>query len=143
MSKREQLIWRGTPETTHERVQRHIGYLYEDAQTAGLTLLEFEALIQKFVVKASLDATGWNTCEAARLVGMHRNGLSHRIKKYRLQRPANLSKQQCRCGRWIAPSGLASHMQFHARRREVKVILPTNSDRFQYKWLREPQKAVA
>ena len=146
MSQREELVWRRTPETTQERVQRHISYLFEDAQTAGLTLLEFGELIQKFVMEAALELEGWNICRAARLLGVHRNVFSYRMRRHGIRRPHGMPRggqQQCRCGRMIGASALAAHMRVHARRGEVRILLPRNSDRFEYRWLREPTKVVA
>jgi Fis family transcriptional regulator, factor for inversion stimulation protein len=54
------------------------GVRYEDAQR------EFE---KKFITRVLVKADG-NLCEAADLLGMHRNTLSRKIAEYRLRRPA-------------------------------------------------------
>jgi DNA-binding NtrC family response regulator len=53
------------------------GVRYEDAQR------EFE---KKFIARVMLKADG-NLCEAADLLGMHRNTLSRKLSEYRLRRP--------------------------------------------------------
>ena len=131
-----------TPQTTHERIQRHVRDLFEDAQTAGLTLLDFEELVRKLIVKAALEDTDWNICAAARLVGMHRNGFSSRMKRHGLKRPEDLSKPLCRCGRRISPSYWSRHMEHHARRGDLQIVHPLQS-KPRYKWLRDPAQAVA
>lgn len=131
------------PETTQQRVERHIRYLYEDVQTAGLTLLQFEEMIRKHLVEAALNTTGWNICKAARLVGLHRNGLSYRIQRYGLQRPeGTCQKMLCKCGVRISRGHFSKHMKLHARRGDLYIVKVPNSHP-RYKWLREPQKAVA
>jgi Fis family transcriptional regulator, factor for inversion stimulation protein len=54
------------------------GVRYEDAQR------EFE---KKFITRVLVKADG-NLCEAADLLGMHRNTLSRKIAEYHLRRPA-------------------------------------------------------
>ena len=54
------------------------GVRYEDAQR------EFE---KKFITRVLLKADG-NLCEAADLLGMHRNTLSRKIAEYHLRRLA-------------------------------------------------------
>jgi Fis family transcriptional regulator, factor for inversion stimulation protein len=51
---------------------------YEDAQR------EFE---KKFITRVLMKADG-NLCEAADMLGMHRNTLSRKIAEYHLRRPA-------------------------------------------------------
>ena len=53
------------------------GVRYEDAQR------EFE---KKFIARVMLKADG-NLCEAADLLGMHRNTLSRKLSEYHLRRP--------------------------------------------------------
>jgi Fis family transcriptional regulator, factor for inversion stimulation protein len=53
------------------------GVRYEDAQR------EFE---KKFISRILTKADG-NLCQAADLLGMHRNTLSRKITEYRLRRP--------------------------------------------------------
>ena len=53
------------------------GVRYEDAQR------EFE---KKFIAHILVKAEG-NLCQAADLLGMHRNTLSRKIAEYRLRRP--------------------------------------------------------
>jgi DNA-binding NtrC family response regulator len=53
------------------------GVRYEDAQR------EFE---KKFIARVLLKADG-NLCEAADLLGMHRNTLSRKLSEYHLRRP--------------------------------------------------------
>jgi len=53
------------------------GVRYEDAQR------EFE---KKFIVRVLLKADG-NLCQAADLLGMHRNTLSRKLSEYHLRRP--------------------------------------------------------
>ena len=53
------------------------GVRYEDAQR------EFE---KKFIARVMLKAEG-NLCEAADLLGMHRNTLSRKLSEYHLRRP--------------------------------------------------------
>jgi DNA-binding NtrC family response regulator len=54
------------------------GVRYEDAQR------EFE---KRFIARVLLKADG-NLCEAADLLGMHRNTLSRKLAEYHLRRPA-------------------------------------------------------
>ena len=54
------------------------GVRYEDAQR------EFE---KKFIARVLVKADG-NLCEAADLLGMHRNTLSRKLSEYHLRRPA-------------------------------------------------------
>ena len=54
------------------------GVRYEDAQH------EFE---KKFITRVLMKADG-NLCQAADLLGMHRNTLSRKIAEYHLRRPA-------------------------------------------------------
>ena len=54
------------------------GVRYEDAQR------EFE---KKFISRVLINADG-NLCQAADLLGMHRNTLSRKIAEYHLRRPA-------------------------------------------------------
>jgi Fis family transcriptional regulator, factor for inversion stimulation protein len=54
------------------------GVRYEDAQR------EFE---KRFIARVLLKADG-NLCEAADLLGMHRNTLSRKLTEYHLRRPA-------------------------------------------------------
>jgi Fis family transcriptional regulator, factor for inversion stimulation protein len=54
------------------------GVRYEDAQR------EFE---KKFIARVLVKADG-NLCEAAELLGMHRNTLSRKLSEYHLRRPA-------------------------------------------------------
>ena len=54
------------------------GVRYEDAQR------EFE---KKFISRVLTKADG-NLCQAADLLGMHRNTLSRKIAEYHLRRPA-------------------------------------------------------
>jgi Fis family transcriptional regulator, factor for inversion stimulation protein len=54
------------------------GVRYEDAQR------EFE---KKFITRVLVKADG-NLCQAADLLGMHRNTLSRKIAEYHLRRPA-------------------------------------------------------
>jgi Fis family transcriptional regulator, factor for inversion stimulation protein len=54
------------------------GVRYEDAQR------EFE---KKFIARVLVKADG-NLCEAANLLGMHRNTLSRKLTEYHLRRPA-------------------------------------------------------
>jgi Fis family transcriptional regulator, factor for inversion stimulation protein len=53
------------------------GVRYEDAQR------EFE---KRFIARVLLKADG-NLCEAATLLGMHRNTLSRKLAEYHLRRP--------------------------------------------------------
>jgi len=53
------------------------GVRYEDAQR------EFE---KKFIARVLLKADG-NLCQAADLLGMHRNTLSRKLSEYHLRRP--------------------------------------------------------
>ncbi|HEY7188028.1 MAG TPA: helix-turn-helix domain-containing protein [Vicinamibacterales bacterium] len=53
------------------------GVRYEDAQR------EFE---KKFIARVLVKAEG-NLCEAADLLGMHRNTLSRKLSEYHLRRP--------------------------------------------------------
>ena len=53
------------------------GVRYEDAQR------EFE---KKFIARVMVKADG-NLCEAADLLGMHRNTLSRKLSEYHLRRP--------------------------------------------------------
>ena len=53
------------------------GVRYEDAQR------EFE---KKFIARVMLKADG-NLCQAADLLGMHRNTLSRKLSEYHLRRP--------------------------------------------------------
>jgi len=55
------------------------GVRYEDAQR------EFE---KKFIAHVLLKADG-NLCQAANLLGMHRNTLSRKMTEYRLRRSAS------------------------------------------------------
>ena len=54
------------------------GVRYEDAQR------EFE---KRFIPRVMVKADG-NLCEAADLLGMHRNTLSRKLTEYHLRRPA-------------------------------------------------------
>jgi DNA-binding NtrC family response regulator len=54
------------------------GVRYEEAQR------EFE---KKFIARVLVKADG-NLCEAADLLGMHRNTLSRKLTEYHLRRPA-------------------------------------------------------
>jgi Fis family transcriptional regulator, factor for inversion stimulation protein len=54
------------------------GVRYEDAQR------EFE---KRFIARVLVKADG-NLCEAADLLGMHRNTLSRKLSEYHLRRPA-------------------------------------------------------
>jgi Fis family transcriptional regulator, factor for inversion stimulation protein len=54
------------------------GVRYEEAQR------EFE---KKFIARVLVKADG-NLCEAADLLGMHRNTLSRKLAEYHLRRPA-------------------------------------------------------
>ena len=54
------------------------GVRYEDAQR------EFE---KRFIARVMVKADG-NLCEAADLLGMHRNTLSRKLTEYHLRRPA-------------------------------------------------------
>ena len=54
------------------------GICFEDARR------EFE---KKFIAQVLLKAQG-NLCQAADLLGIHRNTLSRKIAEYRLRRPA-------------------------------------------------------
>jgi Fis family transcriptional regulator len=54
------------------------GVRYEDAQR------EFE---KRFIARVLLKADG-HLCEAADLLGMHRNTLSRKLTEYHLRRPA-------------------------------------------------------
>lgn len=40
--------------------------------------------VEKFLIEKALTETGWNQVQAARLLGISRNTLRHRIEKYRL-----------------------------------------------------------
>ena len=55
------------------------GVRYEDA------VREFE---KKYISRVLLKADG-NLCEAADLLGMHRNTLSRKVAEYHLRRPAS------------------------------------------------------
>ena len=54
------------------------GVYFEDARR------EFE---KKFIARALTESEG-NVCQAADLLGIHRNTLSRKIAEYRLRRPA-------------------------------------------------------
>ena len=54
------------------------GVRYEDAQR------EFE---KRFIARVLVKADG-NLCEAADMLGMHRNTLSRKLSEYHLRRPA-------------------------------------------------------
>jgi Fis family transcriptional regulator len=50
----------------------------------GILLEEALAEFEKKFIKAAIDGAEGNQCRAARVLGIHRNTLSRKIEKYRL-----------------------------------------------------------
>jgi two-component system response regulator AtoC len=55
-------------------------------EAEGLSLKEAVEQFERRFVQHVLDRAGWNQTEAARLLGLHRNGLKLKIEKWKLRR---------------------------------------------------------
>jgi hypothetical protein len=120
-----------------ERIQDHVGYLYAEMKQARLSLPEFTRLLDKFVIVAALQESNWNACLASRRLRVHRNTLTRHMHVHGIWRPHVECGPvfHCKCGREIKAQAVSSHMRTHIVQREVRIVLRTNPERFEYLWL--------
>ncbi len=65
-----------------EELEKIIRYLIN----SGVTLEEFEEVVEKIYIKEALKINGGKIKDAAALLGLHRNTLAGKIKKYKIKR---------------------------------------------------------
>lgn len=54
--------------------------------SCGVTLREFEEEVEKIFITEALKKNGGKIKDAAQAIGLHRNTLTEKIKKYRIKR---------------------------------------------------------
>ena len=131
-------------ETVRARVRRHIAYLCTDALQAEVTLRDLSDLhdrLERAIILGTLEGCYWNIRRAARTLGLHRNTLSRLMRWLGISKPRGSVRQKCRCGREMRADCFGNHMRWHVRRGDARLFLPEESDRFEYKWLRQPEAA--
>jgi Fis family transcriptional regulator, factor for inversion stimulation protein len=62
--------------------------LVDEMVSKGIHFADAQREFEKRFIAHVLDKADGNLCEAAALLGMHRNTLSRKLAEYRLRRPA-------------------------------------------------------
>jgi len=65
-----------------EKLEKIIRYLIN----SGVTLEEFEEVVEKIYIKEALKINGGKIKDTASLLGLHRNTHGGKIKKYKIKR---------------------------------------------------------
>ena len=65
-----------------EKLEGEIKFLLH----SGITLNEFLEEVEKIAIKEALKLSGGKIKEAARILGIHRNTLTQKMKKYKIRK---------------------------------------------------------